>query len=342
MSDIRVFGLGSSVDFSRRVERGIREVTDDPNFSLSPIEESTHDDGEPYFRALENIRGSDVYIIQSLYGDVRCLQNEGSISIVGESPNDKFVKMLMFADSLKDASADKITAVIPYLAYSRQDRKVKSREPIYTKYIAKYIESAGIDRVLTMDVHNLAAFQNAFRIQTDNLEAKNLIVDWVVENVPDRDFVILAPDAGGMGRAKRFRNALVNRLKRDIDVVYVDKSRIDGVAKGEKIIGDIKDKYAIILDDMIGSGKTVAISQRAVESGGGKVWAVCATHGLFVGDANKHLAGIDRLVVTDTIYSDFRLSEKLKNSLTTISTAKLFAQAIRRTHVGASISDLLK
>jgi ribose-phosphate pyrophosphokinase len=251
------------------------------------------------------------------------------------------MKMLLFADSLKDASADRITAVIPYLAYSRQDRKVKSREPIYTKYTAKYIEQANINRVLTMDVHNLSAFQNAFRIQTDNLEAKNLLANWLVEHLPpDGQFCVLSPDTGGMGRARRFRDAVSERLGREIDTVCIDKSRVGGVAEGERVIGDVKDKWVILLDDMISSGKTVLVSQKAVEKAGGRIWAVCCTHGLFVGNANEYLAEIPHLVTTDTVLP-FRLNDQILNRLHVISTAKLFAQAIRRTHVGDSISELL-
>jgi ribose-phosphate pyrophosphokinase len=219
-----------------------------------------------------------------------------------------------------------------------------------------------------MDVHNLSALQNAFRIPTDNLEAKNLMADFLcgvdagdgeeggpqeVDNhIPDplidepNDLVVLAPDSGGMGRAKRFRNALEKRLQQSnqIGVVYLDKERVHGnEVRASEIVGNVKGKRVIILDDMISSGQTIRVCAQSVVDHGGELWGVCATHGLFVGDARENLKGLPRLVITDTI-RPFRLdATEWDNRLFVIPTTMMFAQAIRRTHEeGGSISDLLK
>ncbi len=349
MNNFRLFGLDGSRQFAQRVARYL-------DVPLSRHIEKYFADKEPYVRSDENVRGCDVYVISSLYS--------GQEQSVGE----KFTKMLLFLGSLKDASARRITLVTPYHPFARQDRKTESRAPISIKYFAQTIEAVGVDRVLTMDVHNLSAFQNAFRIPTDTLESKNLIADFlcgvdvgqgvdgepqIVEfHIPEpliqnpENLVILAPDSGGMGRAKRFRSALEKRLHlgNQIDVVYLDKERISGnEVIASKIVGDVKGKRVIILDDLISSGSTIAVAQRAVEKHGGEVWAACATHGLFVGQASRNLEKIQRLVVADTI-QPFRLDPKIwRERLFLIPTAMMFAQAIRRTHEeGGSISDLLK
>ena len=211
-------------------------------------------------------------------------------------------------------------------------------------------------RVLTMDAHNLSAFQNAFRIPTDNLEAKNLLADYLCgcdsgrhaggEPQPVEDRVdqplcdlpwddgglsVLAPDSGGMGRARRFRNALETRLqtKNAIGVAYLDKERVDGdTVRGTSVVGDVAGKRVIVLDDMISSGGTVRLCADAVERHGGEVFAVCATHGLFVGKAAENLAGIPRVVITDTI-RPFRLDgTPVAGNLHVIPTAKMFGSAL--------------
>ena len=316
---------------------------------LSPHVEKRFPDGESYLRSDVNVRGGDVYVIYSLYTD----ENQKA----GEKIHD----LLQFIGSLKDASAKKVTLVCPYLAYSRQDRKTESRAPIGTKYIAQQLESMGVNRLLTMDIHNLAAFQNAFRIPTDNLEVKNLFVDYLcggydrhglkitdcvedpLENTPS-ELTIVSPDVGGMGRVRRMRNALEKRLKGcSIKTAYVDKERAGDAVHGSEIVGDVEGRRCLILDDMIASGSTIQISMNAVENHGGDPWAVCATHGFFTGAATEKLEKVKKLIIADTI-PPFRLPEDWqKNRLSVINTTKMTAQAIRRIHEGSgSISDLLK
>lgn len=348
MNNLRLFGLEESRHFVQQVARFL-------DVPVSKHVERRFSDSEPYVRSDVNVRGCDVYVVAAMYS--------GRELTVGE----KFAKLLFFIGSLKDASAKRITVVAPYLPFARQDRKTESRAPISIKYFAQCLEAVGTDRVLSMDVHNLSAFQNAFRIPTDTLESKNLIADFlcgvdaghdadgpqpVAQHIPNplienkEQIVVLAPDSGGMGRAKRFRNALERRLRMTnrVDVVHLDKERISGnEVVGSKIVGKVEGRRVVILDDMISSGGTISVAAEAVEKHGGEVWAVCTTHGLFVGNANENLQSIQRLVVTDTI-DPFRLDyESWKDRLFQIPTAMMFAQAIRRIHEeGGSISDLLK
>lgn len=324
--NFRLFGLGASKEYAK-------EVASHLDVGLSKHAEEYFADHEAYVRSDVNVRDCDVYVIQSLYHGP------------DESLADKLTKLLFFIGSLRDASVRRITAVIPYLAFQRQDRKTESRAPITTKYLAKQIEAAGADRLLTMDVHNLSAFQNAFRIQTDALEAKNLMADYVAETFayePIADLVILSPDSGGMGRARRFRQSLNKRLSVDVGIAYLDKDHQGKVIKGNEIIGDVRGKRVIVIDDMISSGATLTECYKAVKKNEGILWGSCATHGLFVGRVNENLSSLDNIIVCDTI-KPAGLNEANMKKLQVISTARMFAQAIRRTHEeGGSISDLLK
>jgi ribose-phosphate pyrophosphokinase len=208
------------------------------------------------------------------------------------------------------------------------------------------LEAVGTDRVLTVDVHNASAEQNAFRIPVDLLEARNLLVnscarELTQESDPLENIAILSPDAGGYERAEKFRNTLSTVLGVDVIMVQLDKIRVKREVKASRIIGDVKGKRVIVLDDMIASGGTVRKAEEIVTAEGGKLWGVAATHGLFVGDANENLRKIPRLFVTDTV-APFRLDEENKKKLRKVNTSRMFGFAIGRIHDGTgSISSLL-
>ena len=275
MNGFRLFGLDGTKEFSSQVAYHL-------DSDLHKHVEEYFADHETYVRSDVNVRNSDCYVIQSLYSDEE------------ETVADKLAKLLFFIGSLRDASARRITAVIPYLAFQRQDRKTNSREPITTKYIAMMFEAVGTDRLLTMDVHNLSALQNSFRLPTDNLEAKNILADYVaddpiVKENADR-LVCLSPDSGGMGRSKRFRHALSSRLGADVGLAYLYKTHSGKVIEGKEIIGDIKGKLVVVIDDMISSGATLVECKNAVYRSGGELWAACATHPLCVGRINEKIS----------------------------------------------------
>jgi ribose-phosphate pyrophosphokinase len=324
MNNLRVFGMNATSKYAEA-------VADHLDVGLSKHIEKYFPDKEPYVRADENVRGCDCYVIQSLYSDET------------ESVNDKFMKLCFFIGSLWDASADRITLVAPYLCYQRQDRKTESRAGIHTKYTAMMLEQAGLRRILTMDVHSLKVYQNCFRCRTDHLEAKNLMADYIVNELKSdsREIAVLAPDSGGTDRADRFRKKVAVKMNRKVDLIHLDKIREGDVVHGSRVTDDVKDKIIVVEDDMIASGSTLVKAHETVEKFGGTLYAACATHPLCVGNVNENLAKLKRLVVTDTI--PLRVSDEIKAKTKVLSTTKLFARAIRRIHdEGGSISDLLR
>lgn len=290
--------------------------------TLGPHEARDFEDGEHKIRPLASVRGRDVYVVHSLYGDPQ------------QSVNDKLCRLLFFLGALRDASAARVTAVTPYLCYARKDRRSKPRDPLTTRYIAELFEAVGVDRVVTLDVHNLAAFQNAFRIRTEHLEARALFVAHFAPLIAQQNAVVVSPDAGGVKRADEFRQALERGVGRPVPMAFAEKYRSEGVVSGSALIGDVAGRVAIVIDDLISSGTTLA---RAAENcrahGAVKVYAA-ATHGVFTGQANEVLGtpAIEHVVVTDTI-PPFRLHpELLRGRIAVLDISPLLAASIRHLH----------
>ena len=319
-----LFALGGGGEFAGNVARHL-------GVPLAAHEEREFEDGEHKSRPLVNVRGRDVFVIHSLYGEP------------GSSPNDKLCGLLFFIGALKDASAACVTAVVPYLAYARKDRKSQARDPVTTRYVASLFEAVGADRVVTLDVHNLAAFQNAFRCRTDHLEANKLFIDHFAPLVRADDIVVVSPDAGGIKRAEQFRQGLSRALGKHIAAAFAEKHRGDDNVSGELLAGDVKGRTAIIIDDLISTGTTIARAARACRRQGARNVYAAASHGLFAANANEVLAdpAVERIVVTDTV-PPFRLGDELRGKVTVLDSSELFAEAIRRIHGGGSIADLLQ
>lgn len=338
----KVFGLDGTSEYAAKIANHL-------GIELTPHTEKTFEDGECYVKSgfeydessAGNVRGHRVYVVQSIYEDKN------------ESVCDKFIKLCFFCASLKDASAYEVIPIIPHLAWSRQDRKTESRAPITTKYVARTLEANGIDRALFLDVHNLSAEQNAFYVPIDVLEAKNLFADWFATNLMKENrckkIKVMTPDSGGLARCERFRNALLKKLRAlgssidDIEIVIFDKIRIKGRPTGGRIIGDVADADVIVYDDMISTGGTMNKACKAVDQCGGRVYAICATHGLFCGNANEIFDELDtKLVVADTV-DPWRLSQKNQQKLQIVDTTKMISDAILKINSGSgSISELLR
>jgi len=318
------FALDGSRAFGEQVSREL-------GIALSPHEEREFEDGEHKARPLVSVRGRDVYVLHSLYADA------------AQSGNDKLCRLLFFIGALKDASAARVTAVAPYLAYARKDRKSKARDPVTTRYVASLFEAVGVDAVVTLDVHNLAAFQNAFRCCSENLEANKLFVAHLAPFLRDKEVVVVAPDAGGIKRAEQFRLRLARALGRPVAAAFAEKHRSEGVVSGELLVGDVAGKHAIVIDDLISSGGTLIRTAHACRQRGAQSVRAAATHGLFMGDANTVLAddALEHIVVTDTV-PPFRLNDKVRAKVTVLDSAGLFAQAISRLHCGGSITELME
>jgi ribose-phosphate pyrophosphokinase len=320
-----LFALNASRAFGEAVAARLE-------IALSPHEEREFDDGEHKTRSLINVRDRDVFVIQSLYSDR------------SQSVNDKFCRLLFFIGALRDASAARVTAVVPYLAYARKDKKSQTRDPVTTRYVAALIESAGADRVVTIEVHNQAAFQNAFRIPTEHLESRRLFVDHFDELLRDRERVaVVSPDLGGTKRAGAFRDFLQHRLGREVASGFMEKTRALGVMTAGRLVGDVEGSSVVIFDDMISTGGTIAEAARACKARGAREVFAAAAHGVFVGRAGEVLASddLDGIVVTDTI-PPFRLpAELVERKVTVLGAGALFAEAIRRIHTGDSIVEIL-
>ena len=306
-------------------------VADRLGIDLSRHEERSFEDGEHKTRPLVNVRGADVFVLHSLHDDDT------------ESVNDKLCRLLFFIGALKDAAAANVTAIVPYLCYARKDRRTKSRDPVTTRYVAAVFEAVKTDRVVTMDVHNPAAFENAFRCSTEQLEARPLQLDYLVPRLGDSPAVIVSPDIGGVKRVEAFRESLGRRGIASVGSAFMEKQRSAGVVSGERITGDLADRTAVIVDDLIGTGTTICRAAAACRTAGARSVLAVATHGLFLGNAPAALAeaGLDEIVVTNTV-PPFRLAmSPLRERLTVLDTAPMLAEAIRRMHTGGSIVDLL-
>jgi len=321
--DLSLFCLEASRPFTEAMAREL-------DVPVAAHEERDFEDGEHKVRPLETVRGRDVFLVQSLHGDERW------------SVNDKLARCLFFIGALKDASAARVTAVVPYLAYARKDRKTKSRDPVTTRYIARLFEAVGADRVLTMDVHNRAAYDNAFDIPADHIEARPLFVDYFANLVRDSGVIVLSPDTGGVKRADAFRQSFTKAIGREAGIGFAEKYRSEGVVSGETLVADVEGKTVVMVDDLISTGTTLIRAAEACRERGAKAVYAAATHGVFVGGAEKLFASeaIERIVVTDTIPPLTVDRHRVGDKLAVLGAAPLFAKAIAAIHDGGSITAL--
>jgi len=320
---IALFALDATREFGADVARCLGVGTE-------PHEERGFDDGEHKTRPMVSVRGRDVFVIQSLYGEP------------GESVNDKLCRLLFFLGALRDASAARVTAVVPYLCYSRKDRKSKPRDPVTTRYVAALFESVGVDATVTMDVHNPAAFQNAWRVPADHLEARKLLVDAIVPLAGDRDVAVVSPDVGGVKRAEDFRQSLSMALHREVRSAFLEKYRSAGQVSGHAVVGEVSGRVAVVVDDLVGSGTTLARAAEACRMHGAERVYAAVTHGVFSGDAAAAVShpALEKLIVTTTI-PPFRLPPDLvREKLIVVDVAPMFAVAIGKMHSGGSIVEL--
>ncbi len=320
---MRLFALGTARDFNEGVARAA-------GVEIAPHEERTFEDGEHKARPLASVRGADVFVLDSLYGDAH------------HSANDRLCRMLFFLATVRDAGAASVTAVVPYLCYARKDRRTKPRDPVTTRYVAAAFEAMGIDAIVTMDVHNLAAYQNAFRVRAEHLEARPVLARHLAAALAGRALAVVSPDAGGVKRAEALRASLQHALGAEVPLAFLEKHRSEDVVSGSAVIGDVRGRTAVIVDDLVSSGTTLARAAHACRAQGAvSVWAA-VTHGLFTAGAADVIAdaALDRVVVMNTV-PPFRLPDGLLTSrVTVLDAAPLFGTAIRRLHEGGSLVAL--
>ena len=297
---------------NKKLAEEIAQYLDMP---LSPMEITNFVDGEIFLKILENVRGTDAFVIQPTCPPV----------------NDNIMELLLIIDALKRASASRITAVIPYYGYARQDRKTEPRVPISAKVIANILTVAGASRVLVIDLH-VGQIQGFFDIPVDHLFAAPLMIDYIKRKRLS-DLVILSPDTGGVERARAFAKRL------EASLAIIDKRRPErNVTELMHIVGDIKGKNVVIVDDMIDTGGTIIQAAEAIKKDGAKDVYVCSTHGVFSKDSRNILqkSVLKEIIVTNTIPQ----KESGYNKIQVLSIAPLLGEAIKRIHNESSVSSL--
>ena len=315
--DYRVFSLGSNDGLAQKVAETL-------GMPLGQVKCKAFSDGEQHVQFLENLRGKDVFLIQST-----------------NPPAEHWIRLLLAIDAARGASAREITAVIPYFGYARQDRKARPREPISSRMFAEALESVGTNRVLTMDLHNDAIGGFFREANVDYLYARPVFISFFRQFFKDAlakdDLTVVSPDAGGVVRAQSYARRLMK--KADLAIIHKERDIPNKVAR-MKLIGDVKGKVALITDDMVDTCGTLArAADLLVENGATEVYAV-ATHGVLSGDAIETIekSPIKRLFITDTISTDRSLGSKIE----VVSVAEIFGNAIDRIESGESLSALFE
>ncbi|XP_055845006.1 ribose-phosphate pyrophosphokinase 2 isoform X2 [Episyrphus balteatus] len=320
MPNIKVFSGTSHPDLAQR-------IVDRLGIDLGKVVTKKFSNLETCVEIGESVRGEDVYIIQSGSGEI----------------NDNLMELLIMINACKIASASRVTAVIPCFPYARQDKKDKefsskqytSRAPISAKLVANMLSVAGADHIITMDLH-ASQIQGFFDIPVDNLYAEPAVLKWIKENIPEwKNSIIVSPDAGG---AKRV-TSIADRLNVEFALIHKERKKANEVAS-MVLVGDVKDKIAILVDDMADTcGTIVHAADRLVEAGATKVYAIL-THGIFSGPAISRInnACFEAVVVTNTIPQDGHMRDCPK--IQCIDVSMMFAEAVRRTHNGESVSYL--
>ncbi len=308
--DLKIFTGRSNVGLAGQICESL-------GMELGKIRVTQFPDGESYCQIQENIRGKDVFIIQSTCPPV----------------NQNLMELLVMLDAFKRASAARVTAVIPYYGYARQDRKDRPRVPISAKLVADLVTAAGADRILAMDLH-APAIQGYFDIPVDHLFALPVMVDYML-SLELENLTVVSPDAGGVERARAFAKRL------NAGLVIMDKRRdADNVAKIMHIIGDVKGRNVVIVDDIIDTAGTVKESVDALDQAGvGRIFA-CMTHGILSGPAIDRLTSskLEKILLTNTIPLGEEKRERLRPEV--LSVAGLLGEAIKRIHTNSSVSSL--
>jgi ribose-phosphate pyrophosphokinase len=294
-----------------------KEIADELNIPMGNATVSTFSDGEITVHIDENVRGSDVYVVQSTCTPV----------------NNNLMELLLMVDALKRASARSITAVMPYYGYARQDRKARPRVPISARLVADLLTATGISRVLTIDLH-AGQIQGFFDIPVDHLYASPVLSEHVREKYAN-DVVVVSPDAGGVERARAFAKRL------DASLAIIDKRREKAnVSKVMHVIGEVSGKNAILFDDMIDTAGTITQAAAALKENGAKRVIATCSHAVLSGPALDRINDslLEDVIVTNTIPMEEK--QKQCSKLTVLSVAKLLGEAIKRIHEGSSVSSL--
>jgi ribose-phosphate pyrophosphokinase len=309
-----LFALDATRAFGER-------IADALGTTLAPHEERTFEDAEHKIRPRVDPHGEDCVVVQSLHGEP------------GVSGDDKLVRLLMFLAALRDHGARRVIAVVPYLAYSRKDRRTQPFDPVSSRVVAQLFEAVHGDALLTLEPHNVAAFDNAFRMRAVGLSPNALYTEAVRRIAVDEPLAVASPDIGGVKRAQLWRETLEKALARPIGQAFVDKRRAAGVVSGGDVVtGDVAGATVLIVDDLIATFGTIDRAANALLKAGARRVLAFAAHGLFVSPAADVLERtvVERVFVTDTVPL-FRLDERpaARGRVEVLPCAALFAHAVR-------------
>lgn len=312
MSDVPLFfALGRSAELGSRVAAHFDSV-------LSEHEEREFAGGEHKVRPLVEVAGHRVCVLHSLYGDN------------GQSANDKLCRLLFFIGALRDAGARYITALVPYMAYARKDRRTKPQDPVTTRYVAKLFSALKVDAVFTLGVHNPSAEQNAFDCLYRDLNPAPLFADYFAQRRPAGVLTVLAPDTGGVKNAQYFQQELEARGL-SAELAFMTKTRSQGIVTSSPLFGEVKNRSVIIYDDLISSGTTIGNALEQCRLQAREVF-VAATHGAFTREVEQLFGakGLVEVVVSDSVESDQINRQACGDRLRSIDTSSLFAQCVRK------------
>ena len=312
MKDLKIFSGRSNPELARK-------ITDSMNWALGDISIRTFADDEIWVKYEESIRGRDVFLVQSTNG-----------------PAENIIELALMVDAAVRASADRVTVVIPYYGYGRQDRKDQPRVPISSRVMLDIFTAMGANRIITMDLHS-TQIQGFVKIPFDHLYSRMVLLDAIAEqNLDPEETVVLAPDIGSAGMSQAYAKRL------NMHFALIDKRRYaPNKAEISHLIGDLKDKDVLIIDDMIDTAGTTVNAANAAKKEGAKSTLAVATHGVLSEPAIKRLknAPIEKIILTDTIYIP---KEKRMGNMEIITVSKIFGEAINRIHNGESVSALFE
>jgi ribose-phosphate pyrophosphokinase len=314
---LMVFGGRASMELAAKIAGQL-------DVELGEVKLETFADGEVYCRYKESIRGADVFLVQSTAAN----------DAHDMTPNDSLAELLMMIDAAQGASAHRIIAVMPWYGYARQDKKSEPREPISARVVAKCLEAVGVDRVLTMDLHS-GQIQGFFEVPVDHMTAMPMLTQWFMDQAFTEELVIVSPDAGRVKVARNFARKI------GVHWAVMEKERpAQQVAEIGYVVGDVRGKTAVLVDDMIDTAGTLCAAARTVLDEGAARVIATATHGVFSEPAYERLAyensSIERIVVTDTI----PLRPGAPDNITVLSTAQTLADSIRRIFADDSVSEI--
>jgi ribose-phosphate pyrophosphokinase len=298
---------------------------------LAPLEDRPFEAGEFKLRPLASVRERTVFAVQSLAESA-----EASVS-------QRFLRLLFLLFGLKDAGAARTIAIIPYLAFARKDRRTQARDPVTMRYVAQLLEATGVDRVVTLDVHNPAALENAFRIPVDHLSAIPMFVDHVAGQLGAADIAVASPDVGGVKRAQIFRELLERRLGRIVEFAFIEKRRAGATVSSGRVVGEVAGCEVIVLDDLCASGGTLRRAAVLLRAAGARTVRVAFTHAPLAAGLAALAAdsAIEQIMLTDSVGLALQEPSASVGKVHLLPVAPLLGQAVARMTGGVPLTPLL-